>query len=65
MNKNSPNSTLTPELRSWIDNVVAPALVQEYLIQLEREHITCNGAEGSAESGAESPAKIEAEGGTT
>ncbi len=56
---------LSPQLQSWLDNCLVPALAQEYLFQLEREHITCNGVEGSAESGAESPAKIEAEGGTT
>ena len=38
MSSNDHNSTLTPELRSWIDNVVAPALVREYVARLECEN---------------------------
>ncbi len=64
MSSNAQNG-LPPAVKEWLDRVLVPALTQKYLSQLEREHITCNGAEGSAESAAESPAKIEAEGGTT
>jgi hypothetical protein len=37
MSSNGHNSTLTPELRSWIDNVVAPALVRNYLAERQPE----------------------------
>ncbi len=50
MSNNGHNSTLTPELRSWIDNVVAPALVREYLAQLECEKSLATSAAPAVDS---------------
>ena len=38
MSSNGDNPMLTPDLRSWIDNCVVPALVREYLARLECEN---------------------------
>ena len=51
MSNNGHNSTPTPELRSWIDNVVAPALVRQYLARLESEKMLATSAEPVVESG--------------
>ena len=50
MSSNGHNSTLMPELRSWIDNVVAPALVREYLAQLECEKSLATSGEPTVKS---------------
>ncbi len=50
MSNNGHNSTLTPELRSWIDNCVVPALVGEFLGRLEREKRLASSAEATVES---------------
>lgn len=42
-------NSLSPELKSWIDNVVVPALVREYLAGREHEKLACSRVEGVAE----------------
>jgi len=44
------NSTLTPSLRSWLDNVVIPGLVREYLARPECEKMLATEAEPVVES---------------
>ena len=48
---------LSPELKSWIDDVIVPALVREYLT--EREKTACSEAECAAECVADSTATAE------
>ncbi len=62
MSSNNHNPTLTPELKSWLDRVIVPALVRDYLAQLEAEKVRCNGPKSSADSPAQSTATIEAGG---
>ena len=50
MSSNKHNSTLTPQLKSWLDNVVVPALVREYMSRLEPEKSLATGAEPVVES---------------
>ncbi len=50
MSNNGHNSTLTPELRSWIDNCVVPGLLREYLAALESEKMLATRAEPVVES---------------
>ncbi len=59
MSNNGHNSTLTPELRSWIDNCVVPALVREYLVRLECEKRLASSAEATVESAPAHAAIIE------
>ncbi len=35
-------SVLSPELKSWIDGVIVPALVREYLAERERKKSACS-----------------------
>ncbi len=50
MSSTAHNSTLTPSLRSWLDNVVIPGLVREYLARLECEKMLATEAEPTVES---------------
>ncbi len=36
---------LSPELKSWIDSVIVPALVRDYLAGREREKSACSEGE--------------------
>ena len=45
MSKSNGNSALSPELKSWIDGVIVPALVREYLAGREREKSACSEGE--------------------
>ncbi len=49
MSKPNVNSILSPELKGWLDNVVVPALVREYVAELEREKSACSEGEPVAE----------------
>ena len=40
---------LPPELKSWIDRVVVPALVREYLNELKSKKLACSKEEVVAE----------------
>ncbi len=48
--ENQRHNSLTPELKSWLDNVIVPALVRQYLAQLERQKSLATGAEPVVES---------------
>ncbi len=61
MSSNDHNSTLTPELRSWIDNVVAPALVRQYLDEQQPEKGLATEAEPTVESAPAHAAIVEEE----
>ena len=50
MSSNKHSSTLSPQLKSWIDNVIVPALVRQYLARLEPEKSLATGAEPVVES---------------
>ena len=50
---------LSPELKSWIDCVVVPALVREYLNELESKKLACSEGEPVAESFATRTATVE------
>jgi hypothetical protein len=41
---------LSPELKSWIDSVIVPALVREYLARLECEKSLAPSAEPAVDS---------------
>ena len=51
---------LSPELKSWIDSVIVPALVREYVAEMQREK-TCIRAEPVKDSAA---IPVSAEGGS-
>ncbi len=59
MSSNGHNSALSPQLKSWLDNVVVPALVRQYLAQLEGEKSLAPDAEPVVESRPAHPAIIE------
>ncbi len=40
---------LSPELKSWIDGVIVPALIREYLAVREHEESACSEGEPVAE----------------
>ena len=44
-------SALSPELKAWLDNVIVPALVREYVAEMQREK-TCVRAEPMAKCAA-------------
>ncbi len=50
MSSNGDNSTLTPDLRSWIDNCVVPALVREFLAERRPEEMLASEGEPVVES---------------
>ena len=50
---------LSPELKSWIDRVVVPALVHEYLAVREREKSACSDGEPVAEFATTRTATVE------
>ncbi len=45
----APKSALSPELKAWLDNVVVPALLREYVAELERKKFACSEGEPVAE----------------
>ncbi len=49
MSSNNHNPTLTPELKGWLDNVIVPALVRQYLLQLEGEKSLASESEPTVE----------------
>ena len=49
MSKTNGNSVPSVELKGWIDRVIVPALVREYLADLERKKYTCSEGEPVAE----------------
>ena len=59
MSKTNGNSVLSPELKSWIDGVVVPALVREYLAEMERKKLACSEVEPVAEFAATRTATAE------
>ncbi len=59
MSKPNVNSVLSQELKGWIDNVVVPALVREYVAELEREKSACSKPKPVTDS---SPIPVSAEG---
>ncbi len=42
-------SALSLELKSWLDGVIVPALVREYLNELESKNLACSKEEVVAE----------------
>ncbi len=42
MSKRNGNSILSAELKDWIDSVIVPALVREYLNELESNKLACS-----------------------
>ena len=50
MSNKGDNPTLSPQLKSWIDNVLVPALVRQYLARLECEKKLAIEAEPTVES---------------
>ena len=50
MSKPNGKEALLPELKSWIDGAIVPALLKEYLGELEREKILATKAEPVVES---------------
>jgi hypothetical protein len=55
-------SGLSPELKSWIDRVVVPALVREYLSSIESKKLACSEREPVAEYPPESRVSSEGHG---
>ena len=58
MSKNG-NSALLPELKSWIDGVIVPALVREYLAGQEHEKSACSEGEPVAQFATTRTATVE------
>ncbi len=54
---------LSPELKGWIDAVVVPALVREYLSSIESKKLPCSEGEPVAECAATPTAIADIEGG--
>ncbi len=52
-------SGLSPELKTWIDRVVVPALLKEYLDELESKKLACSKEEVVAECAATRTATVE------
>lgn len=50
---------LSPAVRSWLDNVVVPALVREYLAEVKGQEVACAEAEPVASSAVTEPATAE------
>lgn len=48
--KNQRHNSLTPELKGWLDRVIVPALVRQYLARLEPEKSLATDAEPVVES---------------
>ena len=63
VSNNRHNSMLTPELKGWLDNVVVPALVREYLAEQRPENGACSQGEPLAECAATSATSANIEGG--
>ena len=59
MSKTNGNSALSPELKSWVDGVIVPALVREYLNELETKNLACSKEEVVAECFATRTATVE------
>ena len=50
---------LSPELKVWIDGVIVPALVREYLSSIESKKLACSEGEPMAECEATRTATVE------
>jgi hypothetical protein len=61
MRSNGHNSALSPQLKSWIDRVIVPALVREYVARLEPENSLATSAEPTVDSVAAHAAIAEGE----
>ena len=55
-------SGLSPELKTWIDDLIVPALVREYLNELESKKLACSKEEVVAECSPESRVSSEGHG---
>jgi hypothetical protein len=44
-----PEAKLTPEIRGWIDNVIVPAMVREWLTREEHANRVANGPKSVAQ----------------
>lgn len=60
MSKGNGNSVLSPELKGWIDGVIVPALVREYLNELESKKLACS--EGEPVAGCLPESRVSSEG---
>ncbi len=50
---------LDPALKSWLDNAIVPALVQEYLTEMRLGKKFASGVEGELESSVKSARSLE------
>ena len=50
---------LSPQMRGWIDNCLVPALVREYVAELERKKSACSEGEPVAEFATTRTATVE------
>jgi phosphopantothenoylcysteine synthetase/decarboxylase len=48
--ENQRHNSLTPELKGWLDRVIVPALVRQYLAERQPEKSLATGAEPVVES---------------
>ena len=62
MSKGNGNSELSPELKGWIDGVIVPSLVREYLSSIESKKLACSKEEVVAECLPESRVSSEGHG---
>ena len=49
MSNNGHKSRLTPELKAWLDSVIVPALVREYIARLKAEKSLASESEPTVE----------------
>ncbi len=61
MSNNGHSPTLTPELRSWIDHVIVPALVRQYLTERQPEKSLATSAGATVQSASAHAAVAEGE----
>ncbi len=61
MKVNGQGSGMSPELKGWLDNVVVPALVREYLAEQRPENGACSQSDPVARFGATSATSADLE----
>ena len=59
MRERGQDRPVPPAVKNWLDNVIVPALVREYLVEMKREKAACSEIEPVAECAAESTATVE------
>ena len=59
MRSTGDNSVLSPELKSWLDNAVVPALVKGYMAEMRAEKQPCPQSEPVADCAATEQATAE------